>query len=193
VNPYPDRFLRLLDQHPGARVLDCGSGGRSHPRVVSVEYIGHRNNSVQADVHHLPFRDASFDLVLSQATLEHVHTPQQAVNEMVRVTRPGGLLYIEVAFMQPLHQEPWHYFNMTPSGLAHLLGVAGVSIKEAGTVPTSVVDQFAWILRDIGAEDVWDIFEWDQVMGLLGRIDERGDPAARDRVASGVYALARVS
>ena len=39
---------------------------------------------------HLPFRDASFDLVTSVETIEHVNRPESLVAEMFRVVRPGG-------------------------------------------------------------------------------------------------------
>src|SRR5215467_8217860 len=40
----------------------------------------------------LPFADASFDLVTCQTVLIHMRDPGAAVDEMVRVTRPGGLI-----------------------------------------------------------------------------------------------------
>jgi SAM-dependent methyltransferase len=40
----------------------------------------------------LPFADASFDLVTCQTVLVHTRDPGAAVDEMVRVTRPGGLI-----------------------------------------------------------------------------------------------------
>lgn len=39
---------------------------------------------------HLPFRDASFDLVTAVETIEHVDRPGSLVAEMFRVARPGG-------------------------------------------------------------------------------------------------------
>jgi SAM-dependent methyltransferase len=40
----------------------------------------------------LPFADASFDLVTCQTVLIHMPDPGAAVDEMVRVARPGGLI-----------------------------------------------------------------------------------------------------
>jgi ubiquinone/menaquinone biosynthesis C-methylase UbiE len=42
----------------------------------------------------LPFDDDSFDTVLSCGVLEHVPDPDGSVAELVRVLRPGGMLYI---------------------------------------------------------------------------------------------------
>jgi ubiquinone/menaquinone biosynthesis C-methylase UbiE len=47
-----------------------------------------------ADACVLPFRDASFDAVFSHALLQHVGSPLDAVREMKRVLRPGGVIGI---------------------------------------------------------------------------------------------------
>ncbi len=45
-----------------------------------------------ADVHALPFASESFDVVHAHQVLQHVADPVQALREMRRVTRPGGLV-----------------------------------------------------------------------------------------------------
>jgi SAM-dependent methyltransferase len=45
-----------------------------------------------ASAYVLPFADASFDVVLSHALLEHLAEPQRAVAEFHRVLRPGGIV-----------------------------------------------------------------------------------------------------
>jgi 2-polyprenyl-3-methyl-5-hydroxy-6-metoxy-1,4-benzoquinol methylase len=42
----------------------------------------------------LPFADAAFDLVTCQTLLMHVRDPGAVLREMVRVTRPGGLVIV---------------------------------------------------------------------------------------------------
>ena len=44
----------------------------------------------------LPFGDGAFDLVLSVTMLEFVDRPVEAVDEMMRVVRPGGRLVVAV-------------------------------------------------------------------------------------------------
>lgn len=173
-NPYPEQFLELLAATDG-RVLDCGSGGRRHPRVVSLEIEAHPNNTVQADALALPFPDGCFSLILSQAVVEHVTEPQAYVDELVRVLAPGGLLYIEGAFLQPVHQAPRHFFNVTPFGLAHLC--RRLEVLEQGTVG-GFVEMLAWICREAGT-----------------RLPEMAEPARTAEQAwntgSGVYLLGR--
>jgi SAM-dependent methyltransferase len=45
-----------------------------------------------SDARALPFPDASFDLVTCQTLLIHVADPRAVIAEMIRVTRPGGLV-----------------------------------------------------------------------------------------------------
>ncbi len=52
----------------------------------------------------LPYPDGSFDLVFSINSLEHFDRPAAAVDEMLRVLRPGGLLYLT---FDPLYYSPW--------------------------------------------------------------------------------------
>jgi SAM-dependent methyltransferase len=43
-----------------------------------------------ADAESLPFEDASFDGVWADRTFQHLTDPERALDELVRVTRPGG-------------------------------------------------------------------------------------------------------
>lgn len=50
--------------------------------------------SVRGDGQSLPFRDARFDVVYSSNVAEHVPEPWTMADEMLRVTRPGGLMVL---------------------------------------------------------------------------------------------------
>ena len=47
-----------------------------------------------ADVHALPFGDGTFDVTHAHQVLQHVADPVQALREMARVTRPGGIVAV---------------------------------------------------------------------------------------------------
>jgi ubiquinone/menaquinone biosynthesis C-methylase UbiE len=55
--------------------------------------VADRVDTVATDAEHLPFADASFDLVLGHAVLHHLPDLDQAFGEFRRVLRPGGLLF----------------------------------------------------------------------------------------------------
>src|SRR5436305_9251665 len=59
---------------------------------------------VEGDVTALPFESFSFDLVCSRRTLHHVSRPELAVAELVRVTKPGGRVFVDdqIAPVDPL-------------------------------------------------------------------------------------------
>jgi SAM-dependent methyltransferase len=52
---------------------------------------------VRADGMALPFKDGSFDLVLSHAVIEHVADASRYLRECRRVMTPGGRLYLSTA------------------------------------------------------------------------------------------------
>ena len=121
------QFARL----PGARVLDVGGGPgyfadafeAAGAWYVPVEYdhgeLSARGDvsrrSVMADGAALPFADGTFDVVYSSNVLEHVPDRAAMVREMVRVTRPGGVvLAAYTVWFGPWggHETaPWHFLG----------------------------------------------------------------------------------
>jgi ubiquinone/menaquinone biosynthesis C-methylase UbiE len=51
---------------------------------------------VVADLNYLPFRSESIDLCWNSSTIEHLPNPQSALNEMVRITKTGGTVFVGV-------------------------------------------------------------------------------------------------
>jgi len=56
--------------------------------------LGHPATLQQADAHHLPFDDATFDTVVCTFGLCAIPDHTKALNEMTRVLRPGGQLIL---------------------------------------------------------------------------------------------------
>jgi SAM-dependent methyltransferase len=71
--------------------------------------------AVVADGYWLPVRDADADVVFSSNVLEHVPDPLGLIEEMIRVTRPGGLVYLSYCnWYSPWgghEMSPWHYLG----------------------------------------------------------------------------------
>lgn len=63
----------------------------------------------------LPFADACADVTFSSNVLEHVPEPIRMAEEMLRVTRPGGLVFLSwTPWLSPWggHEtSPWHYLG----------------------------------------------------------------------------------
>lgn len=51
----------------------------------------------------LPFKDGTFDIVMSNEVIEHVTDARKAIKEMSRVLKPGGLLVITTP------NKAWHW------------------------------------------------------------------------------------
>jgi SAM-dependent methyltransferase len=56
----------------------------------------------RADAEHLPFRDASFDMVWSWGVIHHSHSMEQCLSEISRVLRVGGRLLLMVYYRPSL-------------------------------------------------------------------------------------------
>lgn len=63
-------------------------------RNVAAAGLDERILPQRADAKRLPFPDGSFDAVICNAILHHIPVPQAAAAEMLRVLRPGGLLFV---------------------------------------------------------------------------------------------------
>jgi SAM-dependent methyltransferase len=190
-NGFPPPFAELMDAlGPDAVAVDCGGGDRrfGDSRVYNLEYLHFELPDIYADGLRLPFRTGTLDAVLSQAVLEHVPDPQQAIDEIRRVLKPDGVLYIEIAFMQPLHAVPSHYFNVTIYGLEYLL--RDWDLEESGTF-TGLHDTFEWLGRCVSAEQKIGPERLGQALEILAEIDAQTTPEELRPIAGSVWARAR--
>lgn len=138
----PDYFYRVLAEDSvrqlagfvrldGATVLDVGGG----PGYFSAAFAsaGARYLGVDPDVGELsargapapgmirasgtrlPVRTGAVDVCYSSNVLEHVAEPEVMLAEMVRVTRPGGTVFVSFTpWLSPWggHEtSPWHYLG----------------------------------------------------------------------------------
>jgi SAM-dependent methyltransferase len=113
-----DHIQRTLNElGPTARILDVGAGGRRITTdVVTVDAFAVPGVDIVGDIHQLPIKDNEFDGVFCTGTLEHVKDPWQAVREIRRVLKPGGIVHIDVPFMQGFHADPNDYWRFTKEG-----------------------------------------------------------------------------
>jgi SAM-dependent methyltransferase len=114
---------------------------------VGIDYpvTAHAAGGTAADalgtVARLPLRDRSVDAVLFTEVLEHVADPAEALEELFRVLRPGGVLMLTSPMIYNLHGAPDDYFRFTPFSLRRLLAAAGfdaVTIRPLGGPGTTV-------------------------------------------------------
>lgn len=130
-----DLWAARHEQRPGITVLDIGGGPgyfaeaftRTGWHYVGVEpdpremhaadhaVAGGPGTFVRASGLALPFADASVDVCLSSNVAEHVAAPWRLGEEMLRVTRPGGLAILSyTVWLGPFggHETGlWHYLG----------------------------------------------------------------------------------
>lgn len=111
----------------GAVVLDVGAGPREFAeafRAAGARYVPVDHDPTVAsvadgglvgDAARIPVADSSVDLAFSSNVWEHVTNPEAVADELVRVTRPGGLVFLSYTnWLSPWggHEtSPWHWFG----------------------------------------------------------------------------------
>ena len=171
-NQPPREFLDWMTWFDGW-VLNLGAGGTKVKleNCVEAEYSIFRNTDVVTDAHHLPFADSAFDAVVSFNTFEHLYDPNAAAAEISRVLKPGGRLIVHTAFLQPVHEPPHHYYNVTEYGLRKWF-----ESFEISSVTVSENFQPAHVLGWLASE-------------ILRAVEAAQGPEARGRLAASSLAF----
>ena len=89
-------------------------------KTISMDIYNNENVDVVSDAHKIPFKSNSMGAVWIQAVLEHVLNPEIVVSEIYRVLEPGGIVYAEVPFMQPVHEGAYDFKRYSRSALRYL-------------------------------------------------------------------------
>jgi len=126
THPYSEEILTVLNQiGENGIVLDFGAGNTQkeylQPNICYLDVQQYQYTDIVCSTLKLPFADNCFDGIISHAVFEHLPNPFITAKELYRILKPGGLIFIDTAFLQPLHADPSHYFNMTIHGLRQIL------------------------------------------------------------------------
>ena len=105
---------------------------------------------IQGDIFHLPFKDSTFDLVLSLEVLEHLKEPREALSELLRVAKSGVVVSVphepffrigsllRGKYIRTLGNHPEHIQQFTPAKLTRLM--------EAYFKNFKIIKSFPWLI-----------------------------------------------
>ncbi len=133
--------IRVLSSHISGKVLDVGCGEKPYQPLFQVtEYIGLEYDSPEnrkknnADFYYdgqvFPFESNSFDSLVINQVFEHVFNPDDFLQEVLRVLKPGGKLLMTVPFVWDEHEQPHDYARYSSFGLKFILEKYGFNIVE---------------------------------------------------------------
>lgn len=100
-------------------MLNLGAGNRIIAGAVNHDRIKHRKEiqiTHDLDVFPWPWADQEFDKVIAAAVLEHLRcTLIQSVNEVWRILKPRGVLYVKLPFWDAdgSYIDPTHYWRFS--------------------------------------------------------------------------------
>lgn len=160
----PDMVARARDMGDRPRILvigggRIGSGADALYRAGSVHLIGtdvyaSPDTDLVCDGHQLPFADGCIDAIWIQAVLEHVLSPHIVAGEIERVLKPGGLVYADTPFMQPVHEKAYDFTRFSLSGQRWLFrNFEQIDAGAVGGAGTALISAIRYFARAISGSD----------------------------------------
>ena len=192
-----ETLIKLCHVGTGSYVLDVGCGVGATPCFIARQYgcrvvgldispkmierskeraqkerVTDRVEFRVADAQDLPFEEAIFDAVMTESVTAFPEDKQKAVQEYVRVTKPGGYVGLNESVWLKVPPPPevvaWasqdigaNVKPLTSDAWAGLLEVAGLTEITARTYTIKTQDEERGILQRYG---------WASLLGILGRM-----------------------
>ena len=105
-------------------------------RFANIEYITADLNSpladIKMDIHNMPFKEKSFDLILCNHVLEHVENDIKALEEIKRVLKMDGIGIVQVPFYNPIPKETLENKSVTSKKERELLYGQSDHVRKYG-------------------------------------------------------------
>jgi SAM-dependent methyltransferase len=155
------KYIYQLGNASGLRILEIGSREVTGPssarkQFAQAEYVGFDyypgpNVDVVGDAHRLSSyfpAGEQFDLIYTTACFEHFAMPWVVAEEIAKVLKVGGLLFVETHFSFSAHERPWNFFQFSDMGLRVLFSKAlGFECIES-VMSNPIVGRFSALADD---------------------------------------------
>ena len=135
-------------------------------KVINSEYPSEfLKHMIMGKGESLPFEDNFFDLVTSYQTLEHVESVSECLKEMIRVLKPGGILYIKCpdynGFFEPHYRLP--FFPVMNKSVAEkyldFMGRPTLGLKTLNwTTEKNIIDDLSYFSSSLRIERMSDYY-----------------------------------
>lgn len=125
------KYLKSISlNYKNLDILEIGSGDEEKKQsVISIfkEASIFLQTDINKEYNHM-FLDITksleiknkFDLVICTNVLEHIFETKLAIENMKKLLKKGGHLFVSVPFIYPLHDEPGDYWRFTEHSLRML-------------------------------------------------------------------------
>jgi SAM-dependent methyltransferase len=127
IMPYKERILKKNSTVSSYMGLDF-------EQSLTSEYeLGKPELYWKGDV--IPLENSVVDTIIATEVFEHCSKPEDVMIEMLRVLKPGGLLFFTVPFIWNLHVVPYDEYRYTPFSLRRHLtnsGFIDLDLKPLG-------------------------------------------------------------
>jgi len=137
-----EELIKVLPGLHGT-ILDIGCGEMPYKPLIAgfndkiSRYVGLdiENPQYQTDTKpdlfwdgkRIPLEDSSVDCAMATELFEHLPDLESVLQEIMRVLKPGGMLFFTVPFLWPLHDSPHDEYRYTPFSLKRIVEQAGFS------------------------------------------------------------------
>lgn len=75
----------------------------------TMDYDKTTSANIIGDIHNIPLASESVDAIICHCVLEHVKNPIRAVEEMCRVLKSQGKIFVQIPSIYPYHARKGHY------------------------------------------------------------------------------------
>lgn len=177
------KILEIGSQDVNGSIRDVAP---KHMDYIGADFVeGKGVNVVISDPYHLPFPDATFDIIVSNSCFEHSEMFWLLFLDAIRMLKPNGLLYLNAPSNGDFHRYPVDCWRFYPDSGRALVTWAKHNGKNTALLESFTGKKLGGIWNDYVAVFVADLAHAEQHKArMIDRSDgyENGQKLGDDRV-----------